>query len=183
VKLGGMHACRVFQFHNREMRDVLCRYAATCDAGHITASDAAGGGGLRAMQLALADAGLCHQHVDHINAHATSTPRGDDAEATAIARLLHLGDGTWSRDVSVTSVKGSIGHLLGAAGAVEALITALAVSLDTCPPTANTQSSDTAVERLLQLQQSRSHSINVALSNSFGFGGTNASLVLAKFQQ
>lgn len=170
-------------FRCRVMRDIVISYAATCDAGHITASDAAGGGGLRAMQLALADAGLSHQHVDHINAHATSTPRGDEAEATAIARLLHLSDETLSRDVSVTSVKGSIGHLLGAAGAVEALITALSVSRDTCPPIANTQSSDTAVERLLQLRQSRSHAINVALSNSFGFGGTNASLVLAKFQQ
>jgi 3-oxoacyl-[acyl-carrier-protein] synthase II len=94
-----------------------CRgYAATCDASHITASDEQGSGGFRAMQQALMDAGLSHAHVDHVNAHATSTPRGDAAEAAAIARLLQLCEGGEARDVSVTSVKGAIGHLLGAAG-------------------------------------------------------------------
>ena len=99
--------------------NIICElrgYAATCDASHITASDEQGSGGFRAMQQALMDAGLSHFHVDHINAHATSTPRGDAAEAAAIARLLQLSDKAKSRDVSVTSVKGAIGHLLGAAG-------------------------------------------------------------------
>ena len=91
-------------------------YAATCDQHHITASDDEGSGGLRAMQQALADAGVSYAHVDHINAHATSTPRGDAAEAAAIARLLRLSDRHAGCDVSVTSVKGAVGHLLGAAG-------------------------------------------------------------------
>ena len=99
--------------------DIICEirgYAATCDAHHITASDDEGSGGLRAMQQALADAGVSYAHVDHINAHATSTPRGDAAEAAAIARLLRLSDRHAGCDVSVTSVKGAVGHLLGAAG-------------------------------------------------------------------
>ena len=98
--------------------DIICEirgYAATCDAHHITASDDEGSGGFRAMQQALADAGLSYAHVDHINAHATSTPRGDAAEAAAIARLLRLSDRRAGCDVSVTSVKGAVGHLLGAA--------------------------------------------------------------------
>ena len=100
--------------------NIVCEvrgYGATCDGSHITASDDEGGGGLRAMQQALWDAGLTHAHVDHVNAHATSTPRGDAAEAAAIARLLQLHDGHASRDVSVTSIKGALGHLLAAAGA------------------------------------------------------------------
>ena len=99
---------------------IICEirgYAATCDATHITASDEEGSGGLRAMRLALGDAGLSAEHVDHINAHATSTPRGDAAEAAAIERLLQLSGLPMSRDVSVTSVKGALGHLLAAAGA------------------------------------------------------------------
>jgi 3-oxoacyl-[acyl-carrier-protein] synthase II len=98
---------------------IICEirgYAATCDATHITASDEEGSGGLRAMQQALGDAGLTAEHVDHINAHATSTPRGDAAEAAAIARLLKLYSVQTPRDVSVTSVKGALGHLLAAAG-------------------------------------------------------------------
>lgn len=99
---------------------IICEirgYAATCDATHVTASDEEGSGGLRAMRQALGDAGLSAEHVDHINAHATSTPRGDAAEAAAIERLLQLSGLPMSRDVSVTSVKGALGHLLAAAGA------------------------------------------------------------------
>jgi hypothetical protein len=99
--------------------DIICEirgYAATCDATHITASDEEGSGGLRAMQQALGDAGLSAEHVDHINAHATSTPRGDAAEAAALNRLLQLSGLPMQRDVSVTSVKGALGHLLAAAG-------------------------------------------------------------------
>jgi beta-ketoacyl-acyl-carrier-protein synthase II len=145
-------------------------YAASADAYHMTAPDPEGTVVMRTVSEALAGAGVAPDEVDHVNAHGTSTPLNDAAEARVIAKLL----GT---DVPVTSTKGVTGHTLGAAGAIEAAFTVLAIDTGTVPPTANLTRQDPEIDLSIVAGQPCRHGIDVALSNSFGFGGQNAVLV------
>ena len=149
-------------------------YGMSGDAYHITAPASDGDGGFRAMRAAMQDAGVSAEEIGYINAHGTSTPLGDEIELRAVTRLL--GDAAEGKVMS--STKSSIGHLLGAAGAVEAIFTALAIRDQIAPPTINLDNLE--IETVLDLapNAAKKTPIKAALSNSFGFGGTNASLVL-----
>ncbi|EPE33089.1 Thiolase-like protein [Glarea lozoyensis ATCC 20868] len=157
-------------------------YGCSGDAHHITAPRADGHGAFLAMKRALRNANIPPKNVDYINAHATSTPLGDAAENSAIQHLMLGEDGKESAyQIAVSSTKGAIGHLLGAAGAVEAIFSILATKEDVLPPTLNLESLDTGF-RCNYIPGSAQHKIvNVSMSNSFGFGGTNASLVFSKY--
>ena len=151
-------------------------YGASADAFHMTAPPQDGDGGFRAMRNALKDASLDPAKVDYINAHGTSTPVGDEIELDAVQRLV----GNAASRVSMSSTKSSIGHLLGAAGAVEAIFSVLAIRDQVAPPTINLD--HPSVETPMDLVPHRAHprDIDIVLSNSFGFGGTNASLVFRR---
>jgi 3-oxoacyl-[acyl-carrier-protein] synthase II len=151
----------------------LIGYGLSGDAYHITAPSPDGDGGFRSMSAALKRAGLEVSDIDYVNAHGTSTPLGDEIELRAVERLL----GNAASKVTMTSTKSSIGHLLGAAGAVEAIFCILAIRDQVAPPTLNLD--NPSMETLIDLapHTARKRSIHVALSNSFGFGGTNASIV------
>ena len=151
-------------------------YGLSADAHHMTAPPEDGDGGYRAMRNALKDAGLAADTVDYINAHGTSTPLGDIAETIAIKRLL----GSRARKVAVNSTKSMTGHLLGAAGAVEAVFSALALRDQVSPPTINLRTPDPACDLDYVPNSARRMPIRVALSNSFGFGGTNGTLVFGR---
>lgn len=146
------------------------------DAYHITSPAPDGDGGYRSMKAALKSAGMTPDAIDYVNAHGTSTPLGDEIELRAVTKLL---DGH-EAGVTMSSTKSSIGHLLGAAGAVEAIFCILAMRDNVAPPTLNL--TDPSIETKLDLAPLKAveREINVALSNSFGFGGTNASLVFGK---
>lgn len=152
-------------------------YGMSGDAYHITSPSEDGDGAFRCMQAAMKRAGISAGDIDYINAHGTSTPLGDEIELRAAERLL----GNQAGRVSMSSTKSAIGHLLGAAGAVEAIFTTLAIRDQIAPPTINLDhpSVETAID--LVPHQARKRDIDVALSNSFGFGGTNASLVLRRY--
>ncbi len=154
----------------------LIGYGLSGDAFHITAPAEDGDGALRCMQAAVKRAGISTAEIDYINAHGTSTPLGDEIELGAVQRLV----GNASGRVSMSSTKSSIGHLLGAAGAVEAIFSVLAMRDGVAPPTINLDnpSVETAID--LVPHQAKKREINVALSNSFGFGGTNASLIFRR---
>ena len=147
-------------------------YGATCDAHHITAPDGTGAGATACMQLALSDAGFAPEAIGHVNAHGTSTPLNDTAEATALAKVF----GT--ARPAVTSTKGVTGHLVGAAGAVEAVIALISARQGMVPPIANLTRPDDDHDLDLVRVEPRSLAPSPVLSNSFGFGGHNASLVL-----
>jgi 3-oxoacyl-[acyl-carrier-protein] synthase II len=151
-------------------------YGASADAYHITAPDPKGSGATIAMRAALRDAAEEPPAVDYINAHGTSTQIGDEIELGAVERLL----GNTASKVSMSSTKSSTGHLLGAAGAIEAIFSILAIRDNVAPPTINLEnpSVETAID--LVPQTARKREINVALSNSFGFGGTNASVIVRR---
>ena len=151
-------------------------YGMSGDAYHITSPTPDGDGAFRSMGAAMKRAGITAADIDYINAHGTSTPVGDEIELGAALRLL----GNAASKVSMSSTKSSIGHLLGAAGAVEAIFCLLAIRDNVAPPTINLDnpSVETAID-LVPLK-ARKREINVALSNSFGFGGTNASLILQR---
>ena len=151
-------------------------YGLAGDAYHITAPSPDGDGGFRAMRAAIARAGIDPSDVDYINAHGTSTPLGDEIEVGAVERLL----GQAAGKVAMSSTKSSIGHLLGAAGAVEAAFTALAIRDQIAPPTINLDNPSVDTPLDLVPHKAKPMKIDVALSNSFGFGGTNASLALKK---
>lgn len=154
-------------------------YGLTGDAHHITAPPDDGDGAYRAMKMALKNAGLMPGQIGYINAHGTSTPPGDVAELAATRRLM----GPDLPKVSMSSTKSSIGHLLGAAGGVEAIFTALALRHGLLPPTLNLDSPCPEAEGIdLVPKIAKEKSIDYAISNSFGFGGTNASLVLGRFK-
>ena len=152
-------------------------YGMSGDAHHITAPADDGDGGFRAMQAALKRAGLAAADIDYVNAHGTSTPLGDVIEAKAVARLLGDTIGT----VSISSTKSATGHLLGAAGAVEAIYSIKAVETGTVPPTLNLNDpeDDLASFDLVPLKSCQ-RQVRNAMSNSFGFGGTNASLIVGQ---
>jgi 3-oxoacyl-[acyl-carrier-protein] synthase II len=155
----------------------LAGYGVSSDAFHMTEPDPAGAGQARAVRAALADAGLEPGDVDYVNAHASSTGIGDATETTAIK--LALGDEK-ARSIPISSIKGATGHCLGAAGAVEAAVTVLAVRDDVVPPTINYETADPACDLDYVPNSARSLPVRVALSNSFGFGGHNAVLVFQK---
>ena len=145
-------------------------YAATCDAYHLTAPDPAGSGAAAAMRAALADAALPAEAVGYVNAHGTSTVLNDRTEALAVREVLGTG-------VAVSSTKSVTGHLLGAAGAVEAVACIRVLATGLVPPTANLERPDPDVGLDLVAGEAREQSVRVALSNSFGFGGHNVTLV------
>jgi 3-oxoacyl-[acyl-carrier-protein] synthase II len=149
--------------------------ASTADAHHITAPDPAGNGAVRCMELALADAGITASNVSHINAHGTSTPLNDLAESVAVHRVF--GD----RPPPVTSIKGHLGHSLAAAGALEGVASVLTLLNQVIPPTAGTTEVDPAVGLDVVIGSPRSADVDVILSNSFGFGGHNGSVVFRRF--
>jgi 3-oxoacyl-[acyl-carrier-protein] synthase II len=157
----------------------LIGYGLSGDAYHITAPSEDGDGAFRCMSAAIRRAGITAGDIDYINAHGTSTPLGDEIELKAVERLV----GNAAGHIAMSSTKSSIGHLLGAAGAVEAIFCLLAMRDGMLPPTINLDnpSVDTAID--LVPHKARKQPINVALSNSFGFGGTNASLVLRRLAQ
>ena len=154
----------------------LIGYGVSADAFHMTAPPEDGDGAFRAMRNALKDASTDASAVDYINAHGTSTPLGDIAETIAVKRLL----GSGAARVAVNSTKSMTGHLLGAAGGVEAVFTALALRDQVSPPTINLRNPDPQCDLDYVPNSARRMPIKVALSNSFGFGGTNGSLVFAR---
>ncbi|MEN9559111.1 MAG: beta-ketoacyl-acyl-carrier-protein synthase [Pseudomonadota bacterium] len=155
----------------------LVGYGASSDAHHITAPVEDGDGARRCMLAALANAGLNPEQIDYINAHGTSTPLGDVAEAMAVRRAF----GASIKQVSISSTKSMTGHLLGAAAGIEAVFSVLALSHNTLPPTINLNEVDPAVADLdLVPKVARSKKINAVMSNSFGFGGTNSTLVFRR---
>jgi 3-oxoacyl-[acyl-carrier-protein] synthase II len=151
-------------------------YGMSGDAFHITAPSETGDGAYRCMKAALARANIGPSEIDYVNAHGTSTPMGDEIELGAVERLF----GNSAGKLAMSSTKSAIGHLLGAAGAVEAVFSALAIRDNVAPPTLNLDnpSVETAID--LVPHQPKKREINIALSNSFGFGGTNASLILRR---
>ena len=152
-------------------------YGMSGDAHHITAPAEDGDGGFRAMQAALKRAGLAPGDIDYVNAHGTSTPLGDLIEAKAVARLL----GDAAANVSISSTKSATGHLLGAAGAIEAIYAIKTVQTGDLPPTLNLNDPENQVADFdLVPVKSRHRKVRNAMSNSFGFGGTNASLIMGK---
>ncbi|MCI0566890.1 MAG: beta-ketoacyl-ACP synthase II [Acidobacteria bacterium] len=153
-------------------------YGLTGDAYHVSAPSADGDGPVRVMLAALNDAGVGPEVVDYINAHGTSTPSGDKVETLAIHRVF----GERAGKIAVSSTKSMTGHLLGAAGGLETAVTALAVARDSVPPTINYEVPDPECDLDYVPNQSRSQPVRYALNNSFGFGGTNASLLLKKFE-
>jgi 3-oxoacyl-[acyl-carrier-protein] synthase II len=151
-------------------------YGMSGDAYHITAPAESGDGAYRCMKAALKRAGLGTDDIDYVNAHGTSTPMGDEIELSAVERLF----GNSAGNLTMSSTKSAIGHLLGAAGAVEAVFSVLAIRDNIAPPTLNLD--NPSVETVIDLvaHKPKKKEINIALSNSFGFGGTNASLVLRR---
>ena len=154
----------------------LTGYSATADAFHIT--QPSGGGAERAMRLCLQDAGLAPEEVKYVNAHGTSTPVGDIAETKAIKSVF----GDWAKNgLMVSSTKSMTGHMLGAAGGVEAAVTALALYHGVVPPTINLENQDPECDLDYVPNKPREIRFDAALSNSFGFGGTNAVIALERF--
>jgi 3-oxoacyl-[acyl-carrier-protein] synthase II len=152
-------------------------YGMTCDAYHITAPDPVGAGAARAMDVAIKDAGLKPEDVDYVNAHGTSTPLGDKGETMAIKNVF----GEHASKLAVNSTKSMTGHLLGAAGGIEAIISVLAIHDSFIPPTINLENPDPECDLDYVPNKGRAQEVNVAITNSFGFGGHNVTLVLKKF--
>jgi 3-oxoacyl-[acyl-carrier-protein] synthase II len=151
----------------------------SADAYHMTAPHPDGLGALLAMKNALADAGMKTTDIDHINTHGTSTPAGDIAEPKAIVRLF----GEHAYNININSTKSMTGHLLGAAGAVEAIASVLAVQNNIVPPTINHFTDDPEIDQRLNFtfNKAQERVVNVALSNTFGFGGHNATIIVKKY--
>jgi 3-oxoacyl-[acyl-carrier-protein] synthase II len=150
-------------------------YGLSGDAHHITAPAEDGSGGFRAMRNALKNAALTVEDIDYVNAHGTSTPLGDEIELGAVKRLF----GDHAYKLSMSSTKSAIGHLLGAAGSVEAIFSIMALRDGICPPTLNLDNPSPGCDIDLVPKRAKERPIRYALSNSFGFGGTNASLIFA----
>jgi len=153
-------------------------YGMSGDAYHITAPEATGRGSTYAMKLALKHAGIEPEAIDYINAHGTSTPLGDEIEVNAVKKVF----GDHAYKLSMSSTKSAIGHLLGAAGAVEAIFSILAIRDNIAPPTLNLEDPSEGCDIDLVAKVAKKRKIDYALSNSFGFGGTNACLVLKRVE-
>ena len=167
--------------HAKERQAVILAeiagFGASGDAFHITAPDEEGYGAYRAMSMALQDAGISGPDVGYVNAHATSTPKGDEIEARVISKLNN------GKSLCVSSTKGATGHLLGAAGAVEAAFTVMSLVEKIVPPTRNLRQSDCEAKLHYPTSSETVPTLNVAMSNSFGFGGTNASLLFKSYDE
>jgi 3-oxoacyl-[acyl-carrier-protein] synthase II len=153
-------------------------FGASGDAGHITQPDEEGLGAARAMCNALRDASLDPQMLDYVNAHGTSTPLGDKAETRAMKRVF----GDHARKLSISSTKSQLGHSLGASGGIELVVTAKAIEQQIVPPTINLETPDPDCDLDYTPNEPRERKIGVAMSNSFGFGGHNASVVIGKLK-
>jgi len=153
-------------------------YGATADGSHITQPDQSGCGAAQAMRLSLLDAEIEPDQIDYINAHGTSTPLGDVAETTAIKAVF--GQHAWK--LSVSSTKSQLGHLLGASGGVEMVLTVQAITEGVVPPTINYEEPDPKCDLDYTPNQARERDITLAMSNSFGFGGHNGSLIVGKLR-
>jgi 3-oxoacyl-[acyl-carrier-protein] synthase II len=154
----------------------LMGYGASGDAGHITQPDEEGRGAARAMEMALADAALAPDRVQYVNAHGTSTPLGDKAETAAVKRVF----GAHARRLAISSTKSQLGHTLGASGGIELVVCALTIARGVIAPTINLEHPDPDCDLDYTPNVAREATVDVAMSNSFGFGGHNASLVLAR---
>ena len=154
-------------------------YGANCDAYHFTAPAPGGAGGAACMQLALADAGVLPDQVDYINAHGTSTHLNDSCESAAIRTAF----GPWADKLCVSSTKSMTGHLLGGAGGVEAVFTALALQEGFVPPTIHYEQPDPECDLYYVPNQGEKRSLRYAMSNSLGFGGHNASILLRRWEE
>lgn len=152
-------------------------YGSTCDAYHMVAPDPVGAGAARAMKMALDDAGMAPEEISYINAHGTSTPPGDKGETLAIKEIF----GDAAKKLAVSSTKSMTGHLLGAAGGVEAIATVLSICNDTVPPTINLINQDPECDLDFVPNKARKTIVNAAISNSFGFGGHNAVILFKKY--
>jgi 3-oxoacyl-[acyl-carrier-protein] synthase II len=155
----------------------LAGYGSTSDAYHITSPVPGGAGAVQAMRLAIKDAGLSSEEVDYINAHGTGTGPNDSVETFAIKTLF----GGYASKLAISSTKSMTGHLMGAAGAIEAIICALSIKLGAIPPTANYGEPDPECDLDYVPNIARKQEVRVAMSNSLGFGGHNAAIVLEKF--
>ncbi|MFS0655930.1 beta-ketoacyl-ACP synthase II [Bacillus sp. 179-C3.3 HS] len=153
-------------------------YGSTGDAYHITAPAPNGEGGVRAMKEAMRDAGLTAEDIDYINAHGTSTPYNDKFETMAIKEVF----GAHANQLAISSTKSMTGHLLGAAGGVEAIFSVLAIKDSVIPPTINLDTPDEECDLDYVPNEARSKEVNVALSNSLGFGGHNATIIFKKYE-
>ena len=156
----------------------LLGYGVSSDAQHVTEPDPTGGSPARAMRMAFADAGISPDQIDYINAHGTSTPLGDASETRVIK--LALGENA-ARKTPISSTKGATGHCLGASGAVEAIFCTLAIDKGVLPPTINYETPDPDCDLDYIANQARQADVRIAVSNSFGFGGHNACVVLGRF--
>jgi len=157
----------------------IAGYGLSGDAYHLTGQPADGGGAVRSMQMALRKAGVAPHQIDYINAHGTSTPINDPTETLAVKRTF----GDHARTLVMSSTKSMTGHLLGAAGGLEAGITALAIRDQIAPPTINLDEPDPACDLDYAANAKRPMRIEYALSNSFGFGGTNGTLLLKRYEE
>lgn len=153
-------------------------FGCSADAGHITQPDEQGSGAMLAMKRSLADGAINPAEVDYINAHGTSTPLGDLAETNAIKRVF----GDHARSVSISSTKSSLGHSLGASGGIEAVVTIKAIASGVVPPTINLDNPDQGCDLDYTANQPRERRIRTAMSNSFGFGGHNASILFGQIR-
>lgn len=154
-------------------------FGSTSDAYHITSPEPEGVGGVKAMIRAIQDANIKLEDIDYINAHGTSTHLNDSTETMAIKKAL----GEASKKVMVSSTKGNTGHLLGAAGAVEAILCVKALENGIIPPTINYKEKDEECDLDVVPNEPRKVNINIAMSNSLGFGGHNASIILKKYEE
>ncbi len=153
-------------------------YGCTCDAYHITAPHPEGLGGIKSMQMAINDAGIKPEEVSYINAHGTSTPLNDPGEVNVVKTVF----GSHAANVAMSSTKSMTGHLLGAAGAIEAIVTAMAIHDSFLPPTINVQNQDPECDIDCVPNKGREGNIKYALSNALGFGGHNATICLKKYE-
>ncbi len=156
----------------------LCGYGMSGDAFHISAPSEDGEGAVRAMRAALEDASLAPSDIDYVNAHGTSTPAGDRIEALAVRKVF----GDWAPRLAFASTKSMTGHLLGAAGGLETVVTALAIHHGVVPPTINYETPDPECDLDCVPNRARRMDVRAGMNNSFGFGGTNACLVLRRHE-
>ena len=152
-------------------------FGTTCDAGHITSPDGEGNGAAAAMRLAIEDAKITPDQIDYINAHGTSTPLGDKAETIAVKKVF----GDHARELSISSTKSQVGHSLGASGGVELIFAIKAIQENVIPPTINLETPDPECDLDYTPNQPRERAAAIAMSNSFGFGGHNASIIVKEF--
>ncbi|NEQ98646.1 MAG: beta-ketoacyl-ACP synthase II [Cyanothece sp. SIO2G6] len=164
---------------NAQIYGEIVGYAMTCDAYHMTSPVPGGLGAARAIRLALQDANIEPGAISYINAHGTSTPANDSTETSAVKTAL--GEAA-AHQLAMSSTKSMTGHLLGGSGGIEAVATLMAIAHDRVPPTINLENPDPACDLDYVPKESRAMTVNVALSNSFGFGGHNATLVMKKYE-